>query len=136
MTILQGGCQCGAVRYQISGDLMGSGVCHCRQCQYSTGGGPNSVALVPKDGFTVTQGEPRHYARKGSSGGDVVQVFCGECGSPLWSETTMLPFYPVKAGSLDDPSILEPAIHLWTSEAQPWHRIEPGRMAFPENPPR
>jgi hypothetical protein len=59
-----------------------------------------------------------------------------DCGSPLWSEGAVLPFYPVKAGSLDDPSILEPAIHLWTSEAQPWHRIEPGRMAFPENPPR
>ncbi|MFZ0269567.1 GFA family protein [Caulobacter sp.] len=132
---IEGGCQCCAIRYRIEGELMGSGVCHCRQCQYATGGGPNSVALAPKAGFTVTKGEPRRYVRKSGSGGEVVQVFCGDCGSPLWSEGDF-PFHPVKAGSLDDPSILEPAIHLWTSEAQPWHRIEPGRMAFPENPPR
>lgn len=134
MSTIEGGCQCGAIRYRIEGDLMGSGVCHCRQCQYSTGGGPNSVALAPKAGFTITKGEPKRYERKGSSGHDVAQVFCGECGSPLWSEAAF-PFYPVKAGSLDDPAILEPAIHLWTSEAQPWHRIEPGRTAFAENPP-
>ncbi|CAN5441205.1 GFA family protein [soil metagenome] len=135
MTKLEGGCQCGAVRYEITGDLMGSGVCHCRACQHSTGGGPNSVALASKSGFSVTQGQPQRYLRQGSSGGDVAQVFCADCGSPLWSEASNLPFVPVKAGSLDDPSILEPAIHLWTSAAQPWHRIEPGRMAFAENPP-
>lgn len=134
MTKLEGGCQCGAIRYEITQDLMGSGVCHCRACQYSTGGGPNSVALAPKAGFKVLKGEPKRYARSGSSGAEVAQVFCGDCGSPLWSEAAF-PFLPVKAGSLDDPSVLEPAIHLWTSKAQPWHRIEPGRPAFPENPP-
>jgi hypothetical protein len=136
MTTLQGGCQCGAIRYEITGELMGAGACHCRSCQYSTGGGPNYVALAPKDGFAVTQGAPKRYVKPGGSGAVVARVFCPDCGTPLWSEGTILPFYPVKAGGLDDPSILEPAIHLWTSEAQPWHRIEPGRMAFPENPPR
>jgi hypothetical protein len=88
------------------------------------------VALAPKAGFKVLKGEPKRYARTGGSGAEVAQVFCGDCGTPLWSEAA-LPFLPVKAGSLDDPSILEPAIHLWTSEAQPWHRIEPGRHGLP-----
>jgi hypothetical protein len=134
MSTIEGGCQCGAIRYRIEGELMGSGACHCRSCQYSTGGGPNVVALAPKAGFTVTRGEPKRHVRPGGSGADVARFFCAECGTPLWSEGA-LPFYPVKAGSLDDPSILEPSIHLWTSEAQPWHRIDPGHMAFPENPP-
>jgi len=133
MTKLEGGCQCGAIRYEISQDLVGSGACHCRACQYSTGGGPNYVALAPTTGFTITKGEPKRYVRPGGSGMDVARIFCGDCGTPLWSEGA-LPFLPVKAGSLDDPSFLEPAIHLWTSAAQPWHRIEPGRPAFPENP--
>lgn len=131
---IEGGCLCGAVRYEITGDFAGSGVCHCRSCQYTTGGGPNYVALAPTAAFKVTKGEPKRYTRPGGSGGDITRVFCGDCGTPLWSEGAF-PFYPVKAGGLDDPSILEPAIHLWTSEAQPWHRIEPGRPAFPENPP-
>jgi hypothetical protein len=41
----------------------------------------------------------------------------------------------VKLGSMDDPSALAPNIHIWTSEAQPWHRIDPALPAFPQNPP-
>ncbi|EJL34755.1 hypothetical protein PMI01_01448 [Caulobacter sp. AP07] len=135
MTKLEGGCQCGAVRYEITEDLMGVGVCHCRACQYASGGGPNYVALAPKSGFRITKGEPKRFVRAGGSGADVARVFCAECGTPLWSEAA-LPFLPVKAGSLDDNSTLEPAVHLWTSAAPPWHPIDPARPAFPENPPR
>ena len=135
MTKLEGGCQCGAIRYEITLNLMGAGACHCRSCQYSTGGGPNYVALVPTPGFKITRGQPKTYVRPGGSGADVTRNFCGDCGTPLWSQGD-LPFLPVKVGSFDDPSALEPGVHLWTSDAPPWHPIGPGRPAFPENPPR
>ena len=44
---IEGGCQCGAIRYRIEGEFMGSGACHCRSCQYSTGGGPNYATTTP-----------------------------------------------------------------------------------------
>ena len=134
MSKLEGGCQCGAVRYEITGALMGVGACHCRDCQYASGGGPNYVALAPKDGFAFTKGEPRRYERAGGSGEMVSRVFCADCGTPLISEGA-LPFHPVKVGSLDDPSSLQPMVHIWTSSAQPWHPIDPALPAFPENPP-
>ncbi|MBO9708345.1 MAG: GFA family protein [Caulobacter sp.] len=134
MNRIEGGCLCGAVRYEITQSPMGAGACHCRACQYASGGGPNYVALIPKNGFKVTRGAPKRFTRPGGSGADVTRVFCGECGTPLWSEGAM-PFLPVKVGGFDDPSALEPGIHLWTSAAPPWHPIGPGRPTFPENPP-
>lgn len=136
MSKIEGGCACGAVRYEITAPLIGVGVCHCRQCQYGTGGGPNYVALAPKGGLHFTKGEPKRYASPGGSGQTVERVFCADCGTPLISDPAMGPFYPVKLGSFDDPSSVTPNIHIWTSEAQPWHRIDPGLPAFPQNPPQ
>ena len=55
MSDIEGGCACGAVRFRISGDLMGSGACHCRACQYAAGGAPTYVVLAPVGGFQVTK---------------------------------------------------------------------------------
>ena len=55
MSDIEGGCACGAIRFKIAGPLAGVGVCHCRACQYSTGGPPNYVALAMKPAFSVTK---------------------------------------------------------------------------------
>ena len=105
MSDIEGGCACGAVRFKLSGALPGSGVCHCRDCQKSTGGGPNYVALVPRTGFEVTKGQPKVYVSTADSGAEVGRAFCAECGSPLWSiPRADMPFFTVKLGALDDPS--------------------------------
>ena len=136
MSDIDGGCACGAVRFRISGDLMGTGVCHCRSCQYATGGGPNYVVLAPKAGFAVTQGEPTIYMSKAESGADVGRAFCVVCGTPLYSLTGPLtPFMPVKVGALDDPASFQPMIHLYMDDAQPWHLTHPGLPQFAKMPP-
>lgn len=136
MTDITGGCACGNVRFKITGPPMGVGVCHCLDCQKSSGGGPNYVALVPKGSFEVTNGEPKTYERKADSGTEVGQVFCADCGTPLWSVPgPMSPFYPVKLGALDDPSELRPQLHLYTDSAQPWHLMHEGLPRFPKMPP-
>lgn len=136
MTDITGGCACGNVRFKITGPPMGVGVCHCLDCQKSSGGGPNYVALVPKGSFEVTKGEPKTYERKADSGTEVGRVFCADCGTPLWSVPgPMSPFYPVKLGALDDPSELRPQLHLYTDSAQPWHLMHEGLPRFPKMPP-
>src|SRR5262245_63722022 len=52
-------CYCGAVRYQASGDPLFKGQCHCRECQYMTGGQPNMVMGMPDSGFSWTKGSPK-----------------------------------------------------------------------------
>ena len=115
---------------------MGSGACHCRACQYAAGGAPTYVVLAPKAGFTVTKGQPKAYASKGDSGSEVSRMFCGDCGTPLFSMTSaMVPFLPVKTGALDDPSRHPPAIHLYVEAAQPWHQMHDGIPQFQKMPP-
>ncbi len=137
MSDIEGGCACGAVRFKISGDLMGSGACHCRACQYAAGGAPTYVVLAPVSGFAITKGTPKVYHSKGDSGADVGRAFCPDCGTPLYSMGAegSMPFMPVKVGALDDPSAHPPQIHLYVSEAQPWHQMTPGLPQFEKMPP-
>lgn len=137
MSDIEGGCACGAIRFKIQGEPMGGGVCHCRSCQYATGGPPNYVLLAPKGGFSVTKGQPKVHTTTAESGNRVDRAFCPECGTPLYTaiDGDTLPFIPVKVGALDDPSNFTPGMHLFMDEAQPWHLVHPGAMQFPRMPP-
>lgn len=135
MSVMEGGCFCGAVRFKVSGPLVGVGVCHCSDCQKAGGGAPNYVALAPRAVFEATKGEPRRYTSKGDSGGDVTRVFCGNCGSPLWSEPAAMPMVAVKLGAFDDAADLSPQIHLYTASAPPWHLMHEGLPQFEKTPP-
>ena len=136
MNDIEGGCVCGKVRFKITGDTMGTGVCHCRACQYSTGGGANYVVLAPKAAFAVTKGEPKVHKSTAESGTEMGRAFCADCGTPLYTVSgPMVPFYPVKVGALDDPSTFQPQLHLYMVDAQPWHLTHEGLPQFPKMPP-
>ena len=137
MTEITGGCACGKVRFSLSQPAFGVGVCHCTDCQKSSGGAPNYVALFPKAAFTVTKGEARIYTCQGDSGADIGRAFCADCGSPLWSlPGGDAPFFPVKLGALDDPAAYQPTLHLYTDSAQPWHLMHDDLPRFPKMPPQ
>ena len=99
-----GGCMCGAVRYESAADAAMQASCYCRDCQRSTGGAFAPVLLVPKDAFKMTKGELKHYEVTGDSGNKVSRAFCANCGSPIMSVLSGMPFIAIKAGSLDDPT--------------------------------
>jgi len=61
---LKGGCYCGAVRYQASGDALFKAQCHCRECQYISGGHPTVVMGMLESGFAYTKGSPKQFRRK------------------------------------------------------------------------
>ena len=69
------------------------------------------------------------------SGNQVTRKFCGDCGSPLFSELSgQAGILAIKAGSLDDPSWLVPGAHIWTASAQPWALPEDGLPRIEKNP--
>lgn len=131
----QGGCRCGAVRYEVSAEPFAVMNCHCRDCQYASGGGFTTAVVVPKPAFKLTKGTPKRHTVKGDSGKDIARSFCGDCGSPLFSEPPDAPIWVVKAGSLDDPSWLKMSGALYTNSAQPWAHIDASLMAFEKMPP-
>jgi hypothetical protein len=89
MTI-EGGCYCGAVRFKVDGDIAFKGQCHCRECQYISGGQPNVVLGMPEAGFEYTKGAPKAF-RRSDLDNPVTREFCAECGTPLLSRAPGMP---------------------------------------------
>jgi len=135
MTVREGGCACGGIRFKINAPLMGVGVCHCRDCQKASGGPPNYVALAPNSRFEVVKGEPKVYVSRADSGENAMRAFCPDCGSPLWSVLPGAPFTAVKLGALDNSADLSPTLHLYVSSAADWHLMHEGLPRFPKMPP-
>jgi hypothetical protein len=128
---LTGRCYCGAVRYEAERPPRFRGECHCRECQYIAGGGPNYFMIVGSDGFRYTEGEPKRFMRA-DIGSPATREFCGECGTHI---TTRIPRDPsvviLKVGTLDDPAVYEgPQAVIWTSDAQPFHLMPAGVPQF------
>ena len=87
---IAGGCYCGKVRYKASGDALFKGQCHCRECQYISGGSPNMFVLMPPTGFRYTKGTPRQFSRVDLENA-VTREFCAVCGTHLTTRRPGLP---------------------------------------------
>ena len=122
--MITGGCLCGTIRYEAEVEWFLAIRCHCRDCQYVSGGEPAAVISVARGALRVL-GEPRVYRSKADSGGAVFRSFCADCGTPLFADNEKdAEFIAIKLGSLDEPFRFAPAGHIWTSSAQPWHHID------------
>ena len=130
-----GGCYCGAVRYEVEGEPLMKAQCHCRECQYFTGGQPNDFIAFPDAGFKFTKGAPKAYARAGLAGA-VTREFCAECGTQLLTRSPALSGAVIlKVGSLDDPSVFgQPQMIMQTDDAQSFHHVPDGILAFARFP--
>lgn len=134
MKKVTGGCLCGQVRYECSGDAAMVAVCHCRNCQRQSGSAYSVIAGYPRDQVKIS-GTLTTYQDKGESGQPVLRQFCGQCGSPILSDVGVMPaLLFVKAGTLDDPSWLKPTAHLFCDSKQPWVPIEDGVARVARNP--
>jgi hypothetical protein len=133
---MQGGCYCGALRYGLTGSALMSAQCHCRECQYFSGGGPNYYMVFRPEDFAYLAGSPRKFARQDLDA-PVTREFCGRCGTHLVTRRRDMPFVILKAGTLDHPeSYGQPAMAIYTCDRQPFHLIEPSLPQFPGMPPR
>ena len=79
---ISGGCYCGAIKYESLGDIQASIQCHCRECQYITGGHPNVLVIVPLDKFNFVKGKPKTYKRKDIEMA-MSRLFCKDCGTAI-----------------------------------------------------
>ena len=132
---LTGGCYCGAVRYEAVGDPLMQAQCHCRECQYITGGSPNMFVVMAPEGFKYTRGAPKQFARKDLEK-PVTREFCAECGTHLVTKVPGLPAVVLKAGTLDDPALFNPQMAIYTIDKQAFHHVPEGMPSFERLPQR
>ena len=103
MSSVTGSCMCGLVSYTMSAEPLLSAICHCRDCQKQTGTSFSLVLGIPRDSFKIT-GDLSTYETIGMSGSKVMRKFCGNCGSPMYSDADAFEgLLFVKSGTLDDP---------------------------------
>ena len=132
---LRGGCQCGGVRYEVTGTPLQLSVCHCTDCQRQSGSAFGMTLVVREEDFRLTGGELKTFASKSDAGRAKLGAFCPDCGTriyhkPEWRKGMV----SVKAGTLDDTTMLKPDIHIWTASKQPWTTIPDGVEAHEKNP--
>lgn len=132
---ISGGCYCGAVRYEADGDPIMKAQCHCRECQYFTGGQPNDFMAMPEAGFKYTKGTPKSFSKSGVANA-ATREFCPDCGVHIVTRSPALPGAVIlKIGSLDDPTIFEqPQMIMQTADAQSFHHVPDGIPAFERFP--
>lgn len=123
--LLQGGCACGQVRYEVMAEPVFTLLCQCRQCQRITGSGHSAQLAVPRDKTSI-HGEIRYYRLVADSGSAVDSGFCPTCGSPILKTTSEFPqFNFLHAATLDKPEIFKPQMLVWSKNAQPWDHVNP-----------
>ena len=134
MSQIAGGCLCGKVRYSASGDPAFVGVCHCTDCQKFTGSAFAVVLGVPKPALTI-QGDLATFSKTGDSGKSIRRLFCGACGSSIADEADGFPdIVMLGAGTLDDPSWVQPAMQIYCDSAQPWVHLGGEMRRFAKMP--
>lgn len=135
-TSLTGGCLCGAIRYSVNQPLQNIVVCHCSHCRKASGAGASHNAIVPAATVTFTAGKPKTYADTAQSGNTLYRNFCGDCGSPIYSQRKNTPDMMVlKVGTLDAAADMKIVMNIWTNSAQPWMHIDPASACHPQNRP-
>jgi hypothetical protein len=132
---IEGGCYCGALRFAANGDPMFKGQCHCRECQYISGGHPNVVMGMPASGFAYTKGSPKGF-RRSDLDKPVTREFCPECGTHILTRAPGLPgAVLLKVGTFDDPSLFgAPQMAIFTIDKQSFHQLPQGVPAFERMP--
>jgi hypothetical protein len=81
-----GSCLCGKIRFSIDAPVRELRACHCRNCQKASGAGGSVNAVVAGGAFRITQGTPKRYSARADSGRVLNRYFCGDCGSPIYSQ--------------------------------------------------
>jgi hypothetical protein len=128
---LDGGCQCGKVRYRVEGRRLGVVACHCTECQRQSGSAFGLSLVVPLGAFQLRSGELKTFEAICDSGRKKTCAFCPECGTRIYHQTSN--GMSVKAGTLDDTSWLKPDRHYWTKRKQPWVVIPDGVPQFSDD---
>ncbi len=133
--LLTGGCLCGAIRYTVGAEISELRACHCTHCQKASGAAGSVNAVMPSSAFQILQGKPKCFAATADSGRTLYRYFCGDCGSPIYSQRATTPEIAVlRAGTLDDEGDMKITTNIWTRSARRWAYIDPASKQFPAQP--
>lgn len=132
---VEGGCQCGAVRYRLKAAPLGVYACYCKDCQRISGTTHTLSMIANAADVDLVAGTLAAFDKAADSGRTVRMLGCERCGTKIWNEPLASPHIVVmKPGTLDDMSWAAPVGAIWAERAQPWVHIDPTQPVFPGQP--
>jgi hypothetical protein len=118
--VLNGGCECGAVRYRVADAFEYSLNCHCSRCRAGTGSAFKAFGGIPRERLEVVEGVDRLLVWGDDDGN---HTRCGVCGSLLYSVVRDGGWVHVAFGSLADEPAIRPQAHIHVASKAPWFEI-------------
>jgi len=117
---LAGGCECGAVRYEVVDAFRYAQNCHCSRCRAATGTAFKAFAGIERDKLRLTHGSDRLQVVGDDDSND---TRCAACGSLLFSVVRDGRYVHVAMGSLVDAPMIRPTAHIFVGSKAPWFEI-------------
>ena len=131
---IDGGCSCRNLRYRMHSEPLFVHCCHCRWCQRESGAAFALNAMIETDRIESLGAQPELVATPSESGRGQQIARCPVCRIAVWSHYAgagpTAAF--VRVGTLDNPDLLPPDIHIFTASKQPWVLIPQSMLAVPE----
>ena len=120
--MVTGGCHCGAIQYQVSGEIRGFMHCHCRTCRKINGTVYGSSGMARTSDFEILSGAEQLTDYESSPGKH--RCFCNRCGSHIYAfYERQQEFIVLRMGTLDGDPHVRPDAHIWVSQKAPWYEI-------------
>lgn len=119
---ITGGCLCGGVRYEVHGEFLRAGHCHCERCRRHGGSGSLTQGRVRAEDFRLVSGAElvTSYVPEGG----MTKAFCRVCGSSLfggsWPEG---PEVSIRFGSLDGDPGIRPQCRTFVGSMAVWDAV-------------
>ena len=129
---IEGGCQCGNIRYTAIGEPVLAAICHCSMCRKAHSAPAVAWALFQESQVKFTSTPPKRF----KSSKDAQRGFCPECGTQVCFTANFLPdLIDLAIASLDDPEAIKPSLHYWHSKHLSWAEFADTLPRHPEFPP-
>ncbi|HTE41351.1 MAG TPA: GFA family protein [Steroidobacteraceae bacterium] len=129
---VNGGCQCGAVRYQVMGAPIVVALCHCSMCRRANAAPAVAWAMYSESQVQFTENGRQFYR----SSPEAQRGFCPKCGTQISFTAEYIPgLIDLTVGSFDAPETLQPSLHYWDSKRLPWVKFADALPRHAEFPP-
>ena len=119
---IDGACYCGAITFEADVNSESVAICHCTDCQTTSGTAFRTIVPASAETFRVVSGEPKTYLKTAESGNRRVLAFCATCGTHVWAcdEGSDPGRISIRGGTVRQREQLTPRRQVWCRSAQPW----------------
>ena len=134
MAKIIGNCLCGNISFKADAEIKLMANCHCKDCRAATGAAYGTLLFIAEDELQV-HGTPKVFQHVADSGSSMEKHFCSDCGSQLFGKNSnRIGLVSVRAGALDNTSIVNPTVNVYLSSKIESTPIDPQLKGFDKMP--